>query len=263
MPRDAHSPPLERDVARGEATEILGRFLATLDADKCAVFVLSEVEGRSGAEISRMLEVNVNTVYARLRAARRHFADAVAEHGEPAGRPLFAAWIPAAWTPRAAMLAAGVGAMVTALSLPAVSEPLPDTTEPTLARVVIPDQVMHEVPPPPMAVVPAVRKPPRRHVAEDDAIVIEEVAEPEVELSIELDAAPRRRARPVVEAAPVEAEPEVAPESVATTEVPLLAPPMQPWGERIVARAPSHTVAPLLTPRPDFVGKLGDLADAL
>ncbi len=269
LPRDAHSPPLEREVARGEATDILDRFLATLDADKCAVFVLSEVEGRSGAEISRMLEVNVNTVYARLRAARRHFADAVAEHGEPTGRPLFAAWLPAAWMPRAAMVAAGVGAMVTALSLPAVSEPLPEATEPTLARVVIPDQVALDVPPPPTVVVPARRTTsrPRPASVDEDTIVIEEIAEMEAldaESSIVIEDAPRRRGRRSLDTAAgdvpvVDRPPVVAPAS----NVPLAVPPMQPWGDRIVARAPSRTVAPLVAPRPDFVGKLGDLADSL
>jgi RNA polymerase sigma-70 factor (ECF subfamily) len=71
---------LEDHVAQRQATRVLQDFLASLDADKCAVFVLAEVEGCTGPEIAERLSVNLNTVYARLRAARRHFDDAVQRH---------------------------------------------------------------------------------------------------------------------------------------------------------------------------------------
>src|SRR5690606_25896479 len=87
----------ERGVARREAGAILDDFLGSLDADKCAVFVLSEIEGRRGPEIAEQLGVNLNTVYARLRAARKRFDEAMARHREPARRPLFAAWLAWAW----------------------------------------------------------------------------------------------------------------------------------------------------------------------
>lgn len=54
----------------------LGRledFLAALDADKRAVFVLAEIEGMTGREIADSLDINVNTAHARLRAARAEF----------------------------------------------------------------------------------------------------------------------------------------------------------------------------------------------
>jgi RNA polymerase sigma-70 factor (ECF subfamily) len=47
--------------------------LEAIDADKRAVFVMADLEGLSAAEIGRALDLNVNTVYARLRSARRQF----------------------------------------------------------------------------------------------------------------------------------------------------------------------------------------------
>lgn len=99
----------ERGVARREAADILDRFLGSLDADKCAVFVLSELEGRRGPEIAEQLRVNLNTVYARLRAARQRFDAAMADHREPARRPLFAAWLSWAWPAWLGKPAAAVG----------------------------------------------------------------------------------------------------------------------------------------------------------
>lgn len=45
--------------------------LAQLDDDKREAFVLAELEGLSAPEISAILGANVNTVYARIRAARK------------------------------------------------------------------------------------------------------------------------------------------------------------------------------------------------
>lgn len=64
-------------IARGQARDMLRAFLDSLDEDKCAVFVLSEIEGYSGPEIAARLGANLNTVYARLRVARRCFDDVV------------------------------------------------------------------------------------------------------------------------------------------------------------------------------------------
>jgi len=80
LPWPAGPPPPDEHVARRQATRILDEFLGTLDAEKCAVFVMSEVEGRTGPEIAGLLSVNVNTVYARLRAARGQFDRALARH---------------------------------------------------------------------------------------------------------------------------------------------------------------------------------------
>ena len=53
------------------------RLLDELDDDKRAVFVLAELEQMSVPEIAEALGENVNTVYARLRAARREFEQLV------------------------------------------------------------------------------------------------------------------------------------------------------------------------------------------
>ncbi len=55
-----------------EALQQLQTWLDELDEDKRAVFVLSEFEQMRAPEIASMLGANLNTVYARLRAARQH-----------------------------------------------------------------------------------------------------------------------------------------------------------------------------------------------
>ncbi|MEM6291341.1 MAG: sigma-70 family RNA polymerase sigma factor [Myxococcota bacterium] len=57
-----------------ETLRKLQSWLEELDEDKRAVFVLSEFEQMRAPEIAKMLGVNLNTVYARLRAARQHVA---------------------------------------------------------------------------------------------------------------------------------------------------------------------------------------------
>jgi RNA polymerase sigma-70 factor, ECF subfamily len=69
--------PHER-AARAEDVTLLHRLLDALDDDKRAVLVLAELEQMTAPEIAESLGVNLNTVYARLRAARREFEQAVA-----------------------------------------------------------------------------------------------------------------------------------------------------------------------------------------
>ncbi len=73
------SPNLDPEgwAARQQGLAVLRRFLSGLDDDRWAVFVLSEIEGLRGTEIAAELGVNLNTVYARLRAAKQAFARAV------------------------------------------------------------------------------------------------------------------------------------------------------------------------------------------
>jgi RNA polymerase sigma-70 factor, ECF subfamily len=66
-------------AARAEASNFVARFLATLDEDKRIVFVLADIEGLTAPEIGAALGVNLNTIYARLRAARLRFQAARAE----------------------------------------------------------------------------------------------------------------------------------------------------------------------------------------
>lgn len=58
--------------------DLVLRGLERLDFDRRTVLVLHDIEGHSMPEISRALEENVNTLYARLRTARQEFAAAVA-----------------------------------------------------------------------------------------------------------------------------------------------------------------------------------------
>ena len=60
-------------TARAEAARLLERFLAELDDDRRAAFVLVELEGMTAPEISETLGVNLSTIYTRLRTARQRF----------------------------------------------------------------------------------------------------------------------------------------------------------------------------------------------
>ncbi len=63
-------------AARAEGVRLLHALLDELDDDKRAVLVLAELEQMTAQEIAESLGLNVNTVYARLRAARREFEQA-------------------------------------------------------------------------------------------------------------------------------------------------------------------------------------------
>jgi RNA polymerase sigma-70 factor (ECF subfamily) len=71
--------PLEH-VTEREAARTLHALLDELDDDKRAVLVLAELEQMTVPEIAEAVETNVNTVYSRLRAARRELDAAVARY---------------------------------------------------------------------------------------------------------------------------------------------------------------------------------------
>jgi RNA polymerase sigma-70 factor (ECF subfamily) len=71
--------PME-NAAQNEAVRLFHELLDTLDDEKRAVFVMAELEQMSAPEIAGALDVNLNTVYSRLRAARAGFERAVARH---------------------------------------------------------------------------------------------------------------------------------------------------------------------------------------
>jgi RNA polymerase sigma-70 factor, ECF subfamily len=71
--------PHERAAER-EAVQTLHAILDELDDEKREVFVLAELEEMTVPEIAQAVETNVNTVYSRLRAARRDFDQAVLRH---------------------------------------------------------------------------------------------------------------------------------------------------------------------------------------
>ena len=72
-------------TAAAQAARTLDRFLATLDEDRRAVFVLAELEGLSAPEIGEAVGVGINTVYSRLRVARQRFVTFLKEQGETHG----------------------------------------------------------------------------------------------------------------------------------------------------------------------------------
>jgi RNA polymerase sigma-70 factor, ECF subfamily len=68
--------PHEATLQR-EATRLLHAVLESLDDDQREIFVLAELEQMSAPDIGLALEMNVNTVYSRLRAARLSFEAAL------------------------------------------------------------------------------------------------------------------------------------------------------------------------------------------
>lgn len=63
--------------SRAQAAATVMSILDTLDEDKRIVFALVELEGLSVPEVARMLDLNLNTAYSRLRLARHAFELAV------------------------------------------------------------------------------------------------------------------------------------------------------------------------------------------
>lgn len=72
---DEHADP-ETRTEQAEGVRTLHRVLDALDDDKRAVLVMAELEQMTAPEIAEALGENVNTIYARLRAARRDFDEA-------------------------------------------------------------------------------------------------------------------------------------------------------------------------------------------
>ncbi len=82
--RDARSEPIgDADfvattdtfaaMSRAQATTTVLVILDTMDEDKRAVFALVELEQLSVPEVAKLLDLNLNTTYSRLRSARQHF----------------------------------------------------------------------------------------------------------------------------------------------------------------------------------------------
>lgn len=68
------------EALRQERASLAQSILDELDEDKRVVLVLVELEGMSAPDVASALGLNVNTVSARLRAARKEFAQAVTRH---------------------------------------------------------------------------------------------------------------------------------------------------------------------------------------
>jgi RNA polymerase sigma-70 factor, ECF subfamily len=67
-------------VERSEAVALVRRFLDGLDEAHATVFYLAEIEGMTAPEVASATGVNLNTVYGRLRSARKRFEEALGEH---------------------------------------------------------------------------------------------------------------------------------------------------------------------------------------
>ncbi|GAB4110791.1 MAG: RNA polymerase sigma factor [Sandaracinaceae bacterium] len=70
---DTRQPTPHDEVARQQAVRLLGQILEAMDEDQRVVFVLAEIEQVPVPEIAASLDVNVNTVYSRLRLARKDY----------------------------------------------------------------------------------------------------------------------------------------------------------------------------------------------
>ena len=68
----AHEGPFERTLHR-QATGLLHQVLERLDDERRALLIMVDLEQTSVAEAAEALEINLNTAYSRLRAARRAF----------------------------------------------------------------------------------------------------------------------------------------------------------------------------------------------
>ena len=69
--------------SRARAAATVMEILDTMDEDKRIVFALVELEQLSVPEVARMLELNLNTAYSRLRLARHAFELAVRAQVKP------------------------------------------------------------------------------------------------------------------------------------------------------------------------------------
>lgn len=75
---ESHGAASDELLARAQATRLLHELLESLDDDKREVFVLAELEQMTAPEIALATGANLNTIYARLRAARREIEQSAA-----------------------------------------------------------------------------------------------------------------------------------------------------------------------------------------
>jgi RNA polymerase sigma-70 factor (ECF subfamily) len=70
----------ETQMQLRQRAEIVRNALDAMDEDKRMMFLLADIEGLSVPEAAACVGVNVNTAYARLRAARQLMHKAIARH---------------------------------------------------------------------------------------------------------------------------------------------------------------------------------------
>lgn len=81
-PVPAAEPCPEELLAKREAARWVEAFLSELEPSQRAVFVLCDVEGLPAPEVAAATGTKLNTVYSRLRLARRRFERAVQRRKE-------------------------------------------------------------------------------------------------------------------------------------------------------------------------------------
>ncbi len=69
-------------AARNEAAQTIERILEAMSPERRIVFLLMDIEEMKANEVAGLLEVNVNTVYSRLRLAREQLRELLAQQGE-------------------------------------------------------------------------------------------------------------------------------------------------------------------------------------
>ena len=69
--------PADEQLARQQDREMVHRALGALELDFRAVFILHDIDGVSIPEIAEPLSVSINTLYSRLRIARKKFTEAI------------------------------------------------------------------------------------------------------------------------------------------------------------------------------------------
>jgi RNA polymerase sigma-70 factor (ECF subfamily) len=73
----AANVPADEAIAAFEEREFLLSALQAIDLDRRAVLVMHDIDEVPSHEIARLLDIPLNTVYSRLRVARRQLANAV------------------------------------------------------------------------------------------------------------------------------------------------------------------------------------------
>ncbi len=80
------APGQFESLAQQQAADLVRSMLAELDDDKRETFILVDMEHMSVPEAAQALHANVNTVYARIRAARTELGKALARRRAEARR---------------------------------------------------------------------------------------------------------------------------------------------------------------------------------
>lgn len=78
-------PNPETQLEQRRAVELVEDFLSDLSSERRAVFELVDIEGFTSTEAAEALEMNINTVGTRLRAARKEFRTYLARWRQSGG----------------------------------------------------------------------------------------------------------------------------------------------------------------------------------